>query len=92
MSNDVDFSPKNRAFTGGVGKPTKVRRNDGRPSVSAMGLSYGGSVQARPSHIFDKLAPYANNKPISRVVHRAPSELTPEERKRWHMLRKAKAA
>jgi hypothetical protein len=98
LKNNVDWNPSNRAFTGGVGKPVKPRKNDGRkPGPSPMGVQYAASG-ASPSRvkssavckvtgIYNHLAPYANPNP-PKVVHRAPKHYTPQEKKRWHKLRK----
>jgi hypothetical protein len=81
----LEFNPNKRAFTGGVGKPTKARRNDGRQNPDVQSLT---PYPIRPTGIFNRLEPYANNSPVTRVVIRAPKHLTPSERKRWHKLRK----
>lgn len=93
-----DFSPHNRAFTGGCGKPTKDRVNDGRQSPpSQMGMQYArfgaspsrvrSTTVAKPSGIYGLLAPYANNT-VPKPVSRAPEDLSPKERVHWHKLRK----
>lgn len=85
MSKKIDFNPVHRAFTGGVGKPTKIRSNNGRIPIPQSLTPY----PVRPTSAFEKLRPYATSpdKPV-RVVQRAPEGLTPERRKRWHKLRK----
>lgn len=96
--SNVDFSPSNRAFTGGCGKPTKERENDGRQAPpSKMGMQYAragaspsrvrSGTTARAAGIYGHLAPYANNKP-PKPVSRAPDDISPKQRPMWHKLRK----
>lgn len=97
-----EFNPNKVAFTGGVGKPTKKRANDGRPTPpSKMGVQYAASgasplrvrssTVTKVSGIYGRLAPYANNNPPKPVL-RAPKGMFPWERKRWRIMMKKKQA
>jgi hypothetical protein len=90
---EVDRHPaKPRAYTVPVGTPIVPRRNDGREATAQLGslqptIKRGCAGMCPVSNMYDKLAPYASNEPV-RVAHRAPSELSPKERKAWHWLKK----
>jgi hypothetical protein len=89
-NRDVDFDPHNRAFTGGCGKPTKPRKNDGRKAPwSPISQALGKSVMPRSPGIYARLEPYANHKPPVKPILRCPhDDYTPAERKLWREMQR----